>query len=416
MKYYLVIDLKTFYASVECALINLDPFKTNLVVADESRGSGTVCLAITPKLKKMGIKNRCRLYEIPSNIKIIIAKPRMKKYIEYSALIYKVYLKYVSPNDIHVYSIDEVFIDATSYLKLYKKNIIDFAKLILDDIYKSTKITATCGIGTNMYLAKIALDIISKHVKSNIGFLNEDLFKKYLWKHEPLSDFWQIGDKIEARLHKLHINNMHDITLTNEKLLYKEFGINAKLLIDHAYGIETCTISDVKNYKHKSNSISSSQVLLEDINYEKARVILTEMIDNLVQKLVLKNKYTDLVGFVIGYSKYVIPSIHISKKLENQTNNFSLIKSIIISEYDFQINKHHFIRKIGVFFDNLKDKKYEQLDLFNNLDNKKESYLEKIINDIKSKYGSNAILRSISYSEYGNQLERNKLIGGHNAE
>ena len=288
MKYYLCIDLKSFYASVECSERNLDPFKTNLVVADKTRGKGTICLAITPKMKSLGIKNRCRIYEIPKNVKYIIAKPRMRKYMEYSYRIYEIYLKYVSKDDIHVYSIDEAFLDITPYIKLYKKNPKEIAIMIMNDIFKTTRITATCGIGTNMYLSKIALDIISKHVKSNIGFLNEKLYKEKLWHHTPLSDFWQIGVGIENRLHKMHIKDMYDISVANENKLYKEFGINAKLLIDHSLGIENCTIKDIKNYKPKSSSISNSQILFKDYNYKDAKVILVEMIDNLVLRLVKK--------------------------------------------------------------------------------------------------------------------------------
>ena len=202
MKYYLCIDMKTFFASVECVERGLDPFKIDLIVADSSRGKGSICLAITPKMKKRGIKNRCRVFEIPKNIHPIIAKPRMKKYIEYSVKVYKIYLKYVSKDDIHVYSIDEAFLDITSYIKLYKKNPYQIAKMILNDIYNTLGLTATCGIGTNMYLAKIALDILSKHSPTNIGYLNEELYKERLWNYEPLSDFWQIGRGIENRLHK----------------------------------------------------------------------------------------------------------------------------------------------------------------------------------------------------------------------
>ena len=417
MKYYLCIDLKTFYASVECAERHLDPFKTDLVVADISRGRGTICLAITPKMKERGIKNRCRLYEVPKNIPLIIAKPRMKKYIEYSVNIYKIYLKYISEEDIHVYSIDEAFLDVTSYINLYKKNPKEIAIMIMNDIYNATHITATCGIGTNMYLAKIALDIISKHNKTNMGYLNEELYKKELWHHKPLSDFWQIGTGIENRLHKMHIKDMYDLTKTDERKLYKEFGVNALLLIDHAYGKETCTIKDIKKYKPKSNSLSNSQVLFKDYKYDEVRIILIEMIDNLVLNLVSKNLFTDTIGFYIGYSNHEIESLKFSKKISNYTNSFEIIKNELLEEYDYRINEKYPIRRISIWFNNLTNKRITQLDLFNsNYINYKEEYLEKTLNDLKIKYGKNSILRGVSYMNFSTQKERNKLIGGHNAE
>ena len=278
-RYYLCIDLKTFYASVECVERGLDPFNTNLVVADPDRGKGTICLAVSPKMKMLGVKNRCRVFEIPPNIKYIMATPRMKKYIEYSANIYGIYLKYFSKDDIHVYSIDEAFMDVTNYLKLYKVNAIDIAKTIIKDIFKTYGITAVAGIGTNMYLAKIALDITAKHSSTNIGFLDEEKYKKELWHHKPLSDFWQIGKGIERRLNKMRIFDMYDIAHTDPKKLYKEFGVNAEYLIDHSLGKESCTISDIKKYKSKTNSITNSQVLFEDYSFDKARLVLKEMVE-----------------------------------------------------------------------------------------------------------------------------------------
>ena len=278
-RYYLCIDLKTFYESVECVERGLDPFNTNLVVADPDRGRGTICLAVSPKMKMLGVKNRCRVFEIPPNIKYIMATPRMKKYIEYSANIYGIYLKYFSKDDIHVYSIDEAFMDVTNYLKLYKVNAIELAKTIIKDIFKTYGITATAGVGTNMYLAKIALDITAKHSSTNIGYLDEEKYKKELWHHKPLSDFWQIGKGIERRLNKLRLFDMYDIATTDKKRLYKEFGINAEYLIDHSFGKESCTIADIKKYKPKTNSITNSQVLFEDYSFDKARLVLKEMVE-----------------------------------------------------------------------------------------------------------------------------------------
>ena len=278
-QYYLCIDLKTFYASVECVERGLDPFNTNLVVADPDRGKGTICLAVSPKMKMLGVKNRCRVFEIPPNIKYIMATPRMKKYIEYSANIYEIYLKYFSKDDIHVYSIDEAFMDVTNYLKLYKVAAIDLAKMVIKDIFKTYGITATAGVGTNMYLAKIALDITAKHSSTNIGFLDEEKYKNELWHHKPLSDFWQIGKGIERRLNKMRIFDMYDIAHTDQKKLYKEFGVNAEYLIDHSWGRESCTIADIKKYKPKTNSIANSQILFKDYSFEKARLVLKEMVE-----------------------------------------------------------------------------------------------------------------------------------------
>ncbi len=279
IKTYFCIDLKTFYASVECVERGLDPFQTNLVVADPSRGRGAICLAISPRMKMLGVKNRCRIYEIPPNIKYIIAVPRMKKYIEYSANVYGIYLKYFSKDDIHVYSVDEAFMDVTNYLAMYKKTPVELAKMVIKDIFNTFGITATAGIGTNLYLTKIALDISAKHSVENIGYLDETLYKKTLWNHRPLSDFWQIGRGIERRLNKMGIYDMQGVAACDERKLYKEFGINAKYLIDHAWGKESCTIQDIKAYKPKSNSISNNQILFEDYPFEKARLVLKEMVE-----------------------------------------------------------------------------------------------------------------------------------------
>lgn len=413
---YLCIDLKTFYASVECVERGLDPFKTDLVVADITRGRASICLAISPKMKARGIKNRCRLFEIPQNIKLIIAKPRMKKYIEYSAKIYEIYLKYVSKDDIHVYSIDEVFLDITPYLKLYHKSPSSLAQIIMNDIYTTTGITATAGIGTNLYLAKVALDIIAKHSNTNIGYLNEQLYKKYLWHHTPLTDFWQIGKGINTHLHKLHIKDMYDIVHTNENILYKEFGVNAKLLIDHAKGIETCTMKDIKNYKPKTRSVSNSQILFRNYNYKEARLVLVEMLDNLTQELVRKELYTNVIGVYIGYADGG-KCLKISKKLNTFTNSYTFILDILINEYDFCIDEERKIRKLGVWYGNLNNRKIEQLDIFDSyLETDKDSNIEKMINVIRNKYGSNTLLRGVSYLDCSTQKIRNGLIGGHNAE
>ncbi len=411
---YLCIDLKSFYASVECVERNLDPLKTNLVVADPSRQKGTICLAITPKLKEQGLKNRCRLYEIPSHIPYIIAKPRMKKYITYSANIYELYLKYFSKEDIHVYSIDEVFIDVTNYLSLYQKTPISLAKALLKEIYLETGITATAGIGTNLYLAKIALDIIAKHNPANIGYLDEALYKQKLWYHQPLTDFWQIGEKIALRLNKLNIYTMHDLATTNENLLFQEFGINARLLIDHSKGLEPTTIKDIKNYTPTATSLSTSQVLFHDYSYTDARKVLLEMLNQLLLDLCAKEAKTSCLFLGITYTRNTISPLKITKKLKQATASYQLLSHLILNEYQNKVNKIIPIRRISLSFGNLTKNQDYQLSFFSpSTSNPK---LEQNINYLKDKYGKNIILRAISYTSNATALTRNTLIGGHNAE
>ena len=415
-KYYLCIDLKTFYASVECVERGLDPFNTNLVVADESRGKGTICLAVSPKMKMLGVKNRCRLFEIPPTIKYMIAMPRMKKYIEYSANIYAIYLKYFSKEDIHVYSIDEAFMDVTNYLKMYKMNPIELAKVIINDIYKTYGITATAGIGTNMYLAKIALDITAKHSATNIGYLDEEKYKKELWHHKPLSDFWQIGKGIERRLNKMRIFTMYDVSHTDPKKLYKEFGINAEYLIDHSWGKESCTIADIKKYKPKTNSITNSQVLFEDYSFEKARLVLKEMVELGSLRLIENNLVTNTIGLYIGYSKDIVKATGGTKKIINYSNVYTELLKTFLDIYDKTTNRNVAIRRIGVNFANVIETENVQLSLFTDQEKiDKERKLELTMSSIKNKMGKNTILRGMNLEEGATTLVRNKLIGGHNS-
>ena len=368
-------------------------------------------------MKARGIRNRCRVWEIPKYVHPIIAKPRMKKYIEYSAKIYSIYLKYVAKEDIHPYSIDEMFLDVTNYLKLYKKNPIELAKTIIDDVYKTTGITATAGIGTNLYLTKIALDITAKHSKTNIGYLDEEKYKKELWHHTPITDFWRINVGTENRLHKLHLKDMYDVAHCDPKILYKEFGKNAKFLIDHAWGIEPCTIADIKSYKPKHNSFSNSQILFKDYNFEQTRIVLSEMIDNMVLRLVEKKLYTSYIGIYIGYSKNVIKPLKFSFKLEEATSSYKFILNKVLEEYDYRINEQFLIRRIGITFGNVSEKRYEQINLFTSFEAaKEENKLEETVIKIKNKFGKNSILRATSYLSDATGRERNKLIGGHNAE
>ena len=414
-KTYLCIDLKTFYASVECVERGLDPFNTNLVVADKTRGKGTICLAVSPKMKMLGVKNRYRIFEIPPTIKYIVAMPRMKKYIEYSANIYAIYLKYFAKEDIHVYSIDEAFMDATKYLKLYKTNPIELAKTIIKDVFKTYGITATAGVGTNMYLAKIALDITAKHNPNNIGYLDEEKYKKELWQHKPLSDFWQIGKGIERRLNKMRIFTMYDVAHTEPKRLYKEFGVNAEYLIDHSWGKESCTIEDIKKYKPKTNSISNSQVLFEDYSFIKARLVLKEMVELGSLRLIENNLVTDAVGLYIGYSKDTIKSTGGTKKIINYTNIYSELLKAFLEIYDKTTNRNVAIRRIGVNFANVIETENVQLSLFTDQEKiDKERKLELAMCSIKNKMGKNTIIRGMNLEEGATTMVRNKLIGGHN--
>ena len=416
-KYYLCIDLKSFYASAECVERSLDPYTTNLVVADETRGKGTICLAVSPRMKMLGVKNRCRLYKIPATINYIIATPRMKKYIEYSANIYAIYLKYFSKDDIHVYSVDEAFMDATDYLKLYKVNPIELAKIIIKDIFQTYRITATAGIGTNMYLAKIALDITAKHSATNIGFLDEEKYKNELWHHKPLTDFWQIGKGIERRLNRMRIFDMYDVAHTDQKRLYKEFGINAEFLIDHSWGKENCTIADIKAYRPKSTSISNSQVLFEDYSFINARLVLKEMIELSSQRLIEENLVTDTVQLYIGYSKDIIKATGGTRKLENYTNVYSQLVKPFLELYERTTNKDVPIRRIGINFANVIERKNTQLNLFTNQEKiDKERKLELTMSSIKNKMGKNKIIRGMDLQEKATTLVRNILVGGHNAE
>ena len=298
------IDLKSFYASVECVERGLDPFKANLVVADPTRSKSTICLAITPAMKALGIKNRCRIHEIPDCVKYITAMPRMQLYMDYSAKIYGIYLRYVSKEDIHVYSVDECFIDVTNYLQLYHLTAKEMAVKLMQEVMEETGITATAGVGTNLYLAKIAMDIVAKHVDDHIGILDEFSYREQLWDHKPLSDFWRIGSRTEKKLAGYGIHTMGDIamaSLRSEDWLYKMFGIDAELLIDHAWGWESCTMQEIKKYKPSANSLGSGQVLQCPYPYEKALLVVREMADQLALELVDKELVTDQVVLTVGY-------------------------------------------------------------------------------------------------------------------
>ena len=419
---YLCIDLKCFYASCECIDRHVDPLTTPLVVADSTRGKGAICLAVSPKMKELNVRNRCRLFEIPSNISYIIAKPRMQRYIDMSAYIYSIYLKYVSKDDIYVYSIDEVFINITSYEKLYGKDAIEIGKMIIEDVYKTTGIKATCGVGSNLFLCKIAMDIIAKHNCDNIGYLDEKLFKEKLWDYSKLTDFWQIGTGIAKRLNKLNLYTLKDVANCDKDILYKEFGVNASFLIDHSNGIDKTTIEEIKNYIPLSKSISSGQVLDKDYPYEDTILVVKEMIDGLVLDLISKRLITGGLSIAIGYSESrktdTKPKMNVkNKKLVKPTNSYKEISRNALELFAVMADKSKLIRQINISFSRLTLENEYVSDLLENSEElEKERKAIKAIIDIKNKFGKSTILRGMSLDEKATMRKRNKLIGGHNAE
>jgi len=416
-KTYLCIDLKSFYASVEAVERGLDPFKTNLVVADETRGRGAICLAITPAMKALGIKNRCRVYEIPENVEYITAMPRMKKYMEYSAMIYGIYLKYISKDDIYVYSIDECFFDVTSYLWMYGTTPVEMAQMLMDAVYKETGICATAGVGTNMFLAKVALDITAKHAPDNIGYLDEEEFKKSVWRHRPITDIWNIGRGIANRLAKYGIYDLWGVTQINEETLYREFGVNAEFLIDHAHGREPCTIEEIKSFKPESASISNSQILFRDYTWEEALTVVKEMVDLQVLELVEKNLVTNSMSLSVAYSKNSAKATGGTAKLSDYTNSARKIMPEFIDYYERTVRKDKPIRKITVGFNHLVVMEYRTIDMFADVEaDEKEKKKQEAIIAIKKKFGKNAILKGTSLEKNATAMERNKLIGGHRGE
>ncbi len=494
---YVCIDLKSFYASVECKERGLDPMTTNLVVADEGRTEKTICLAVSPALKSYGIPGRARLFEViqkvnqinferkkkafkncftgssyndidlkkSPNLKLdyIIATPRMNYYMNYSTQIYNVYLKYLAPEDIYVYSIDEIFCDITKYLKSNNLTAHEFVTKMIQDVYITTGITATGGIGTNPYLAKIAMDIGAKHVKPNrdgvrIAELDEMSYRKLLWSHRPLTDFWRVGKGYAKKLEENKLYTMGDIarcSINNEDLLYKLFGINTELLIDHAWGYEPCTIKDIKSYKPSTNSISSGQVLHCPYNYENTKLIVREMTDLLVLDLVDKKLVTNQIILTIGYDienlsnsliketytgeitidrygRKIPKHAHGTINLKNKTSSTKIIMSAVMELYERIINKNLLTRRVTIVANNVQDESIlanenscEQIDLFTDYNaiekmkeheeqnQKKEKSLQHVLIDIKKKYGKNAILKGMNFIEGGTTIERNGQIGGH---
>jgi DNA polymerase V len=451
---YIAIDLKSFYASVECIERGLNPLTTNLVVADPTRTEKTICLAVSPSLKAYGVPGRARLFEVQQKLRevkqhtgkeveYIVAPPQMARYIEVSAEIYATYLKYISPEDIHVYSIDECFIDVTNYLKLYQMSAKELAVTMIHDVLAKTGITATAGIGTNLYLCKIAMDIVAKHVDADasgvrVAELDELTYRRLLWDHKPITDFWRIGGGIAKRLENSGLHTMGDIARTslyNEDLLYRMLGIDAELLIDHAWGYEPCSIAEIKSYKPSSNSVSSGQVLHCPYDFDKARIIVQEMTDILVLDLVDKGLVTDSLTLTIGYDRSnvdegifkgevtydrygrVIPkSAHGTASLGTTTSSTKKITTAIMELYDRIVSKELMVRRVTLSANNLVEERYEQFDLFTDpVEQEKERKMQEAMLSIKKKFGKNAILKGISLEEGATTMERNNQIGGHKA-
>lgn len=412
----LCIDLRSFYASVECILRGLDPQTTNLVVADKDRGEGSVVLAVTPQLKRLGVKSRGRIFELPKDLDIIYAKPRMKKYIEFSSKVYEVYLKYVSYEDIHIYSIDEAFLDLTSYLNYYKTPIEELAKKIIDDIYDTTNIEATCGIGDNMFLAKVALDCLAKSMPNRIAYLNHELFIKKMWDFKPLNKIWGIGKGIEKRLNKMHIYSLRDLANTPLAKLEKEFGLIGKELYEHAHGIDYSVVRQVRNYEPSNTSIGYGQVLYRDYTYQEAEVLILETIDEIATELVMKKIQCQLIHISIMYSKNVGGGFCRQKSLPSPTNSRKILFEETKKIY-YKFVQDLPIRKIQIRVGKLVNEEFEQTSLFTDSDKlAKEKKLLEAVGTIRSRYGKNAVNLAVSHTEAGTKLERNKLIGGHNAE
>lgn len=414
-KIYMCIDLKSFFASVECADKGLDPFTTNLVVADPSRGQGAICLAITPAMKALGIRNRCRVFEIPAGVKYITALPRMKRYMEVSAEIYGVYLRYISPEDIHVYSIDECFIDATPYLDMYRMTPKQLAQELMRAVFEQTHICATAGIGTNLFLAKVALDITAKKSPEHIGLLDEKTYREKLWHHRPITDFWNVGKGTARRLEKYGVYDMQGVAKMEESVLYKEFGVNAEFLIDHAHGIEPCTIQEIHAYQSKSRSLSNGQILFEDYSYENALIVLKEMADTLTLELVEKKLAAEYVSLMVGYSKDVHTPTGGTRRLVGITGSCRKLTDQLVQLYRETTRKNLPIRSINIGFGGIADEIYTTMDLFMDHEaEEKEKNMQNAIIDIKKRFGKNALIKAMSLQEKATGIRRNQMVGGHN--
>ena len=414
-KIYLCIDLKSFYASVECVERGWDPLTARLVVADPERSEKTICLAVSPALKQMGVPNRCRVFQIPKEIPYKMAPPRMQLYIDYAAEIYGIYLKYIAKEDIQVYSIDEAFLDVTDYLHLYQMTAVELGRKIMQDILDTTGIPAACGVGTNLYLAKVALDILAKHETDRIAYLDEARYREKLWKHKPLTDFWRVGRGTVERLSNMGICTMEEIAHARESLLYNAFGIDAELLIDHAWGREPVTIADIKAYRPKNTSFSSGQVLPRDYEYEEGVLVVKEMADLLCLDLVDQGLVTSHISLVIGYSnqKCFEPAKG-STTLRSATSSNRRLLSYVEQLYRRIVRPGAYIRRITLTYTGVMTEDYQQFDLFSNPEEtEKDVKAQRAAISIKQRYGRNAILKGMNLEESATTIERNGQIGGH---
>ena len=412
---YIVIDLKSFYASVECVERGLDTMTARLVVADPERTEKTICLSISPAMKALGIHNRCRVFEIPKSADYIMAQPRMQLYIDYAAGIYGIYLKYISKEDIHVYSIDECFMDVTNYLPLYQMTARELGQTIMADILREYGIRATCGVGTNLYLAKVALDITAKHSPDFIGELDEETFQRTLWDHKPLTDFWRIGRGIAAKLEKYGIHTAGDIARTDEDFLYKLFGVDAELLIDHAWGRETATIAAIRSYKARTNCLTSGQVLGCDYSFEDAKLIVKEMMDLLCLEMVEKNLVSDSVTLQVGYSRQLaVESSRGTASLDAETNADIILVPAVSALFERIANPNLAIHRLNISVNHVIEEEYRQYSMFTDVQElERNRKLQTAMLDIKKKFGKNAILKGINLQEASTMQERNQQIGGH---
>ena len=421
-KVYFVIDLKSFFASVECVERGLDPMTTDLIVADMERTDRTICLAVSPSLKAKGVKNRCRVFEIPKNLDYIVAVPRMQKYVEYAAEIYGVYLDYISPDDMHVYSIDEVFIDATPYLRRMGFTPREFAKFLMEEVARRIGVRATCGIGTNMYLAKIALDITAKSSGDFIGYLDRETYINTLWDHRPLTDFWRIGPGTARRLARIGIDTMGGIARADTELLYRMFGVDAELLIDHAWGIEPTRICDIKNYTCKSRSLSSGQVLMRDYSFDEALIVMKEMTDGMCLDLTDKKLLAKSFTIAVGYSnQYALPMVRGTAHLRVPSNLAGDAIPSVVSTFREIVDPNIPIRRMFINANDTRpDGSGHQVSLFelgedgaDSGESEKSRRIQETVNEIKSRFGKNAMLKGIDFEEAATARDRNNQIGGH---
>ena len=409
------IDLKSFYASVECALLGLDPFKTPLVVADHSRGGGSIVLAVSPYLKKFGVPGRCRIYELPTNIKIIFQKPRMEKYLEYSTKIVEIYMRFVSEEDMYVYSIDEVFLDMTEYMNFYKKTDVQIAKMIMDEIYKETKVYSTCGIGPNMLMAKLALDIESKHSPDFIAKWEYDDLPEKLWKVTPLSEMWGIGHNMEAHLNKMGMYKIGDIANCDVRRLKRKFGIIGEELYYHTHGIDSSLIQDKNNIKPIAKSYGTGQTLFHDYYPPDVYQIIIELVDDVSRRLRLSKKKAKTIHFGIGYSKDSGGGFSRQLSLDQPTSSESEIYKVCLHLFNEYYEREP-IRRVHVSVTNLVDQPEMQINLFEDINRAvKEAEVFSAIDEIKFKFGKNAVNRASSELKASTVKARNDMIGGHHA-